>query len=186
MESRPKIIACIPAYNEERTIASVVLKAMKYVNKVIVCDDGSEDLTGEIARRLGAEVVRHERNMGYGAALSTLFNKAREVKADIMVILDADGQHNPDDIPRLLKPIIDGEADIVIGSRFIGGLKGEIPAYRELGIKAITRLVKTMTYSDLTDAGDQSERERDQSERERDGREHGNTYKSKRTGFKGR
>ncbi|MEM2687352.1 MAG: glycosyltransferase family 2 protein, partial [Thermoproteota archaeon] len=111
--NRPFIVACIPAFNEERTIASVVIRAMRHVDKVIVCDDGSTDLTGEIAEKLGAEVMRHERNQGYGAALSTLFEKAREINADILVMIDADGQHNPDDIPKLLTPIINGEADIV-------------------------------------------------------------------------
>jgi glycosyltransferase involved in cell wall biosynthesis len=73
-----KIVACIPAYNEEKTIARVVVEAQKYVDRVIVCDDGSTDLTGEIAGRLGAEVIRHERRMGKGAALTDLFNAAKK------------------------------------------------------------------------------------------------------------
>ena len=84
---KPTIIACIPAYDEERTIARVVIEVGRYVDKVIVCDDGSKDLTGEIAGRLGAEVIRHERNMGYGAALHTLFKRAREIDPDVMVVL---------------------------------------------------------------------------------------------------
>jgi len=133
---KPHIIAGIPAYNEEKTIAKVILKARKYVDKVIVCDDGSTDMTAEIAEALGAEVIRHERNMGYGAAIGSLFWKAREEGADIMITLDADGQHDPNDIPRLIKPIIEGEADIVIGSRFLTE-KAEIPTYRKIGIKII-------------------------------------------------
>ncbi|MEM2613688.1 MAG: glycosyltransferase family 2 protein, partial [Nitrososphaerota archaeon] len=113
-----KVIACIPAYNEEKTIAKVILKTKKYVDKVIVCDDGSIDMTAEIAEALGAEVIRHERNMGYGAAISSLFKKAVEEGADIMVTLDGDGQHDPDEIPKLIKPIVEDEADVVIGSRF--------------------------------------------------------------------
>ncbi|MEM2981364.1 MAG: glycosyltransferase family 2 protein [Thermoproteota archaeon] len=152
MDFKHFIVACIPAFNEERTIAGVVIKAMRHVDKVIVCDDGSTDLTGEIAEKLGAEVVKHERNQGYGAALSTLFKKAREMNADILVMVDADGQHNPDDIPKLLTPIINGEADIVIGSRFIGKAKEEIPGYRKAGIKVITGIAKTASYNNITDA----------------------------------
>ncbi|RLI38274.1 hypothetical protein DRO64_11840, partial [Candidatus Bathyarchaeota archaeon] len=80
---KPYVIACIPAYNEEKTIAKVILKARKYVDRVIVCDDGSTDMTAEIAEALGAEVIRHERNMGYGAAIGSLFEKAKEDDADI-------------------------------------------------------------------------------------------------------
>ena len=139
--TRPFIVACIPAYNEEKTIAKVIIKAMKHVDKVIVCDDGSADMTGEIAERLGAEVIRHERNMGYGAAIGSLFEKAREENADIIVTLDADGQHDPDDIPKLIKPIVDQEADIVIGSRFLTK-EVEIPTYRKIGIKVINWIMR--------------------------------------------
>jgi glycosyltransferase involved in cell wall biosynthesis len=140
-KERGPIIACIPAYNEEKTIAKVVLKAKKYVDKVIVCDDGSTDMTAEIAEALGAEVIKHERNMGYGAAIISLFKRAREVRADIMVTLDADGQHDPDYIPELTRPIIRGEADIVIGSRFLTS-EAETPSYRRIGIKMINWLTK--------------------------------------------
>ncbi|RLE48629.1 MAG: glycosyltransferase family 2 protein, partial [Candidatus Methanomethylicota archaeon] len=135
------MIACIPAYNEENTIAKVILKTKKYVDKIIVCDDGSTDMTAEIAEALGAEVIRHERNMGYGAAIGSLFQRAREENADIMITLDADGQHDPDDIPRLIKPIMDQEADIVIGSRFLTK-DVEIPAYRKIGIKVINWIMR--------------------------------------------
>ena len=147
---QPFIVALIPAYNEERTIAKIVLKTKKYVDKVIVCDDGSTDMTGEIAKALGVEVIRHERNMGYGAALISLFKRARELNPDVIVTLDADGQHNPEDIPRLVEPILRGDADIVIGSRFLGGT--EMPKYREVGVKAITKLVRMAGYEELTDA----------------------------------
>jgi glycosyltransferase involved in cell wall biosynthesis len=140
-KERGFIIACIPAYNEEKTIAKVVLKTKKYVDKVIVCDDGSTDMTAEIAKALGAEVIRHERNIGYGAAIISLFKRAREVRADIMVTLDADGQHDPDYIPELTGPIIREEADIVIGSRFLTS-EAETPTYRRIGIKMINWLTK--------------------------------------------
>jgi len=134
---KPYIVACIPAYNEGLTIAKVILKARKHVDKVIVCDDGSTDMTAEIAEALGAEVIRHKRNMGYGAAIGSLFRRAREIGADVMVTLDADGQHDPDYIPRLIKPIIKGEADIVIGSRFLGG-DVEVPTYRRMILSTFT------------------------------------------------
>uniref|UniRef100_A0A7C5TK81 Glycosyltransferase family 2 protein n=1 Tax=Ignisphaera aggregans TaxID=334771 RepID=A0A7C5TK81_9CREN len=135
------MVACIPAYNEEKTIAKVISKARKYVDKVIVCDDGSTDMTAEIAKALGAEVIRHQKNMGYGAAIGSLFLKAREIGADVMVTLDADGQHDPDDIPRLIEPILNGEADIVIGSRFLSDER-EIPMYRKVGIKIINHIMR--------------------------------------------
>ncbi|MCS7367721.1 MAG: glycosyltransferase [archaeon YNP-WB-062] len=133
---RPFIVACIPAYNEELTIAKVVLRTRRHVDRVIVCDDGSSDMTAEIAKACGAEVIRHERNMGYGAAIGSLFRRAREVGADIIVTLDADGQHDPDYIPRLIEPLIRGEADIVIGSRFLAD-EANVPAYRRIGIRII-------------------------------------------------
>jgi glycosyltransferase involved in cell wall biosynthesis len=129
-------LACIPAYNEERAIAAVVLGAMKYVDKVVVCDDGSTDMTGEIAERLGALVIRHERNMGKGEALRSLFRVAREMDADVMVTMDGDGQHNPADIPVLLRALESQGADIVIGSRFLGKRK-QVPAHRRFGNKLL-------------------------------------------------
>ncbi|RLI23522.1 glycosyltransferase family 2 protein [Candidatus Bathyarchaeota archaeon] len=152
-KDKPFIVACIPAYNEEESIAKVLVKTMKYVDKVIVCDDGSTDLTSEIAKTMGAEVIRHERNLGYGAALASLFREARNMNVDVMVTLDADGQHDPDDIPKLVKPILDGEADIVIGSRFLTkDDSANIPAYRRLGIKAITKMTRMFAYTKITDA----------------------------------
>ena len=150
MKSKPFVIACIPAYNEEKTIAKVILQTRKYVDKIIVCDDGSQDMTGEIAEALGAIVIKHEKNMGYGAALSSLFNKAIELNADIIVTIDADEQHDPKYIPQLVKPLVKGKADIVIGSRFLE--KTEIPRYRKLGIKIITKMTKNISYNNITDA----------------------------------
>jgi glycosyltransferase involved in cell wall biosynthesis len=111
-----------------------------------VCDDGSNDLTGIIAERLGADVIRHERSLGKGGALRSLFKKAKESNAEIIVTLDADGQHDPADMPRLIEPILEGRADVVVGSRY---LKGEpvgvkMPRYRRVGLKALDRLVKRL------------------------------------------
>ena len=89
-EVKPFVVACIPAYNEGRTIAGVVVRAMSYVDGVLVCDDGSMDLTGGIAERLWAVVVSHEWNMGYGVALRSLFSEARRLGADVVVTLDGD------------------------------------------------------------------------------------------------
>ncbi len=145
------IVACIPAYNEEKTIARVILQAQRHVDAVAVCDDGSTDLTGEIAHRLGAEVVHHEKNLGYGAALQTLFQKAREMKADIMLTLDADGQHDATEIPNLVQPILEEKADIVLGSRFLQPTNN-VPAYRRLGIKFLTRMSNGSQEDALSDA----------------------------------
>jgi len=109
-------------------------------------------MTGEIAEKFGAEVIKHERNLGYGAALGSLFERAKEIGADIMVTLDGDGQHNACDIPKLIEPIAKGEGEIVIGSRFLKGENCEVPNYRKAGIKLITKLASNLTYDELTDA----------------------------------
>jgi glycosyltransferase involved in cell wall biosynthesis len=143
----------VPAFNEEKTIGKVVLQCQKYADKVVVCDDGSTDLTGEIAKRLGADVVNHERNLGYGAAIQTLFERATELGADVLVTLDGDGQHDPNDIPSIVKPIINGVADIAVGSRFIDErLTSVMPWYRRAGIKFISRVVDNRTKQGVGDA----------------------------------
>jgi glycosyltransferase involved in cell wall biosynthesis len=126
----------MPAYNESHVIAEVILGCKKYVDRVIVVDDGSSDNTAEIAESLGGHVVRHGVNKGYGAALKSCFKLAREVHADAMIIIDSDGQHNPDEIPRLLEPLKHG-ADLVIGSRFINGNGKNVPTYRKIGMKIL-------------------------------------------------
>ena len=150
MNSRkPYVVACIPAYNEELTIAKVILKARKYVDKVIVCDDGSTDMTAEIAEACGAEVIRHERNMGKGAAIRSLFKKAREEVADIVVTLDADGQHDPDEIPALINIMAETNADIVIGSRFLNEeIVKKVPTFRRIGNKILNIVT---SVNDVTD-----------------------------------
>jgi len=140
--NRFKIIAGIPAYNEEKYIAKVVLKTMKYVSEVIVVDDGSTDMTAEIVKALGATLISHPKNLGYGAALRTIFLEAKKRNPDVLVILDADDQHDPDEIPKLVEPILKGEADIVIGSRFLG--ETQQPLWRRMGVKIITWLTKKL------------------------------------------
>jgi len=131
------IVAAIPAFNEEATIARVVIGSGRRVDKVLVCDDGSTDMTGEIAEKLGAEVVRHEKNLGKGAAIRSLFDFAKRLGADVVVTIDADGQHDPDEISKLVEPILSGKADIVIGSRSL--LETEMPRYRRIGRAALDR-----------------------------------------------
>ncbi len=136
-------IAAMPAYNEERSIAKMVLGCKKHVDRVVVVDDGSSDLTAEIAETMGAHVVRHEKNDGYGAALRTCFETARSMDADRMVIIDSDGQHDPSEIPKLLQPLSKG-VDLVIGSRFCNGNGQNIPAYRKVGMKVLDMATNTV------------------------------------------
>lgn len=143
----------IPAYNEEKTIARVIIGAQKHAHIVIVCDDGSADLTREIAERLGAIVVRHEKNMGYGAALQSIFKRAKDLNVDVLVTLDSDGQHDPAEIPSLVKPIAEGSADVVIGSRFLGeNGTADMPKYRKFGIQVITKLSNGSSKNAVSDA----------------------------------
>jgi glycosyltransferase involved in cell wall biosynthesis len=138
-DGTPFIVAGMPMYNEEETIGTVVTLALRYADAVICVDDGSSDSSARIAEACGATVIRHRVNRGYGGALKSLFIKAIEMKATALVVLDSDGQHEVADIPMLLKPILDNQADFVIGSRFIDGGGGtDMPAYRRLGIKVIT------------------------------------------------
>ena len=138
--SKPFVVACIPAYNEERSIGAVVVRATKYVDKVIVCDDGSKDLTSAIAEGLGAVVLRHKRNLGKGFALKTAFRYAKGLEPDVVVMLDGDGQHDPGDIPRLVEPIVGGGVDMVVGSRFVEGSRVDAPLYRRLGLRLFNTL----------------------------------------------
>ena len=131
-------IACIPAYNEGKGITNVIKKTLKHVDKVVVCDDGSTDDTFQKSKNAGAIAIKHEKNLGKGAAMKSLFNRAKELKADIVVTIDGDGQFLPEEIPKLLTPIIDGRADLVIGNRFDNN--SEMPSYRKLGNKVLDKM----------------------------------------------
>ncbi|MFC2020136.1 glycosyltransferase family 2 protein [Chloroflexota bacterium] len=150
-ETGPKIIVCIPCYNTESTITDVVSRARKYVDDVLVVNDGSQDDTAEVAKRAGARIVNHNVQGGYGESIKSCFESARLSGADILVILDGDGQHNPDEIPRLLTQILKGEADLTIGSRFLNN-KMEIPRYRRFGISVITLLFNIGSKVQVSDA----------------------------------
>ena len=147
-----KITVGIPAYNEEKNIASVISKLKKHADTIIVCDDGSDDLTGEISQQLGAIVIKHVKNKGYGAAISSLFLKAKELESDVFVTFDADGQHRIEDIAEVVEPIKNKEADLVIGSRFLNTKSEEMPNYRKVGIKIITKVTNLSIKEKLTDS----------------------------------
>ncbi len=139
----------MPAFNEEKYIGSLVLKTRQYVDQVIIVDDGSTDNTVEIAKLAGAKVIRHKQNKGYGAAIQSIFAEAKKIDPDILVILDADAQHRPVEIPNLIKPIRDGSYDCVIGTRHEQAKK--IPFYRRIGQSIILRSVKTISKDSLSD-----------------------------------
>ena len=147
-----KITVGIPAFNEEKNIIHIIEKLQKKAHIIIVCDDGSTDKTGEIAKKMGAIVISHERNLGYGAAIRSLFLKARELKSEILVTLDSDGQHRIEDLLPVTKPIIEKQADMVIGSRFLEGNQKNIPKYRKVGIKIITKLANSSLDESVTDS----------------------------------
>ena len=142
----------IPAFNEEKNIAAIITKLADITDTIIVCNDGSSDLTSDIAEKMGAFVINHEKNLGYGAAIRSIFLKAKELDGDILVTFDADGQHRIEDVEKVTKPIIDQEVDLVIGSRFLDESEKEVPQYRKVGIKVITKITNASIKKQLTDS----------------------------------
>ena len=147
-----KLAVGIPAYNEEKNIATIITRLKDITDKIIVCNDGSSDLTSKIAEEMGATVLNHEKNLGYGAAIRSIFFKAKDLDCDVLVTFDADGQHRVEDIEKVVKPISNGESDIVIGSRFLDDSEKEVPNYRKVGIKVITKITNTTIKKQLTDS----------------------------------
>jgi glycosyltransferase involved in cell wall biosynthesis len=147
-----KIIAGLPAYNEEGKIATIIMKLRDIVDGIIVCNDGSSDLTGQIAKELGVIVVDHTKNLGYGAAIKSIFQRFLETDGDVLVTIDADGQHHVEDIQKIVSPIVNDKADLVIGSRFTETNITNIPRYRKLGISAITKITNISTKQKITDS----------------------------------
>ncbi len=141
----------MPAFNEEKNIAPLITKIAQLGYQVLVCDDASTDSTVMIAEKMGAIVIRHTRNLGYGATIQSIFNKARELNCDVLVTIDADGQHNYQEIKDLVKPIQDDDADLVIGSRFLGK-KTDMPKYRKIGIKTLTKITNAIEDLNITDS----------------------------------
>ena len=146
------IIVGIPAFNEEKNIAALIIQLKKIADKIIVCNDGSTDLTSKIAEGLGATVINHEKNLGYGAAIRSIFLKSKDLDGDILVTFDADGQHKIEDINKVISPIINEESDLVIGSRFLDKSEKEVPQYRKVGIKIITKVTNATIKKQLTDS----------------------------------
>lgn len=145
------ITAIIPAYNEEVTVGSIVLHSRQHADRVIVVDDGSIDRTSEVARLAGAEVICHHRNMGKGAALKSGFELARLNGAKVIVTLDSDGQHDPEEIPKLAAPILSGQADMVNGSRYINGNIKDTPFYRRIGQNVLDTVTNLNSGLHITD-----------------------------------
>ena len=146
-----KITIGIPAYNEEKNIASVITKLKKITNSIIGCDDGSSDMTSKISKNLGVVVISHKKNMGYGVAINSIFQKSKEMNSDLLVTFDADGQHRVEDIEKVIEPIKNNDADLVIGSRFLDK-KSNVPNYRKIGIKVITQVTNASIKKKLTDS----------------------------------
>jgi len=130
-----KVIVGIPAFNEEQAIAKVVIHAAEHADQVLVVDDGSKDDTATIAQHLGATVLRHEKNLGKGAALRDCFDYAKRSGADVLVTMDGDGQHDASQIPILLDVLAKKNVDVVVGGRL--GRPGEMPRFRWLGGRAL-------------------------------------------------
>jgi O-antigen/teichoic acid export membrane protein len=146
-----EILVAIPCYNEADFIAGVVEKSRRYSGQVVVVDDGSSDGTDQAARAAGALVVRHPTNLGPGAAARTCLEVGRAANVNVLVTLDGDGQHNPDEIPDVIAPLKRGEADLVIGSRFLGK-DNNVARYRKFGIDVITFLYNFGGVERITDA----------------------------------
>ena len=141
----------IPAFNEEKNIAGLIIKLRKFTDNILVCDDGSSDATADIAKALGATVISHQKNLGYGAAIRSIFLKAKEMNSDVLVTFDADGQHRVEDIQTVISPILDKKFGIVIGSRFLSN-EDTVPKYRKLGVNVITKITNTSISEKLTDS----------------------------------
>jgi len=145
------LVAVIPAYNEQISLGSVILLARQYVDTVIVVDDGSKDRTSEVARSAGAKLIKLDENMGKAYALLLGLRAAREHNCKAVVMFDADGQHLTRDIPRIAAPVLNGDADLVIGSRFMEK-KGKIPIYRQAGQKTLNLFTNMGSQVNISDS----------------------------------
>src|SRR5437870_8061092 len=148
---RSKILVAIPAFNEGPTIGSVVLKARQFAGEVVVVDDGSADDTAQTAALAGAHVIKHARNLGKGLAIRSAWLYARERPPEAFVLLDADHQHDPDDIPRLVETVLSGLSDVVIGVRW--GKTSGMPMHHRMGKRALDYATAAATkHGMLTDS----------------------------------
>ena len=146
-----KITVGLPAYNEEKNIAKIIVQLKKVADQIIVCDDGSTDSTSIIAESLGVIIIKHPKNLGYGSAIRSIFLKSREINSEVLVTIDSDGQHKIEDIEKVVKPVVDGRADVSIGSRFLDK-HDNAPKYRKLGINIITKVTNSSLSEKITDA----------------------------------
>jgi hypothetical protein len=140
VDSDSEVLVAIPAYNEGESIADVVRGSLPHADEVVVIDDGSSDETVKHAEEAGATVIQHEVNRGYGGALKTAFTEAARSQADHLVVLDGDGQHDPADIPKLVRAQQEHESQIVIGSRSVKGAQTDMPLYRRVGFCVVNVL----------------------------------------------
>ena len=131
-----KVVAVIPAYHESKRISSTIEGVFPYIRDILVVDDGSMDDTGKRAHEAGAHVLRHAINRGQGAALKTGTEAALRYGADMIVHIDADGQHDPAFLPALLEPLMSDRVDVVFGSRFLGVEPEGMPSTRRLILRA--------------------------------------------------
>ncbi len=143
-------VACLPAYNEEKKIYDVVKETSKFVDKVVVCDDGSSDQTKEIAKKAGALVINHSKNKGKGAAMRTLFEYAKKLDSDVIITMDSDGQFLPKQIPKLVNSLVENNADIVTGYRFEN--EKDMPSYRKFGNKVLDKMTNLSTELTVRDS----------------------------------
>lgn len=144
------VVAIIPAYNEEKALADVIGKTLEHVDEVIVVDDGSSDKTSEVAIEAGARVIKHSVNLGKGEALKSGFKAIGD--DSIIITIDGDGQHNPSEIPDLVRPIIEDGADLVNGSRYMNGPEENTPAYRRVGQKVLDIATNISAGTKVTDS----------------------------------
>ena len=143
------ILVCIPAFNEGKVIDNVIKDCLKFSDKVVVCDDGSIDNTYEVADAAGAEVIRHEKNIGKGEALRSLFKFACHSNYDTIVTIDGDGQFLPEEIPKLVKNIEENKSDVVVGYRFNN--TRDMPEYRKFGNKMLDRMTNMVEELSVRD-----------------------------------
>lgn len=152
MSAEPSLVVLIPALNEEQSVGGVVSRVRALGYPVCVIDDGSQDATAAVARAAGAEVLRLPLNLGVGGAIRCGFRYALEAGYDMAAQVDADGQHDPGEIPRLLAIMRERDADLVVGSRFAGGGEYPVTRSRRFAMRVLARRASRAAHSPITDS----------------------------------
>jgi len=147
-----KITVGIPAFNEEKNIAKIISQIKEITPSIIICDDASTDNTNKIVQSLDVEIITHKKNMGYGTSIKDIFTKSREIDSDILITMDADGQHRIEDLKKILEPVMSDVVDVCIGSRFLDKNVENVPEYRKIGIKVLTKLTNVSLKESITDS----------------------------------